>query len=53
MYVMCCGIPMMCPADLAQGLDLFLTDAVRLIGQTAFIAFLLFPLALWENMRIQ
>lgn len=48
--LMACGIPEVCPADLAQGLDVFLTDAVCLSGQTPFIVLLLFPLALWEHM---
>lgn len=43
----CCGIPVVCPADLAQGLDVFLTDLSR---QTALSALLLIPLALWEHM---
>lgn len=47
---MCGGIPVVCPADLAQGLDVFLTDAVRLSWQTALSVLLLIPLALWEHM---
>ena len=39
----------MCPADLAQRLDVFLTDAVRLSGRNASVVLLLSPLALWEH----
>lgn len=47
--LMCGGIPEVCPADLAQGLHVFLTNAVCLSGQTALSVLLLPPLALWEH----
>lgn len=43
------GIPEVCPADLAQGLHVFLTNAVCLSGQTALSVLLLSPLAFWEH----
>lgn len=46
----CCdGLPEVCPADLAQSLDVFLTDGVCISGWTA-LSFPLSPLALWEHM---
>lgn len=47
---MCCGIPEVCPADLAQGLNVFLADAICLSGQTTLSVLLLPQLALWEHM---
>lgn len=43
------GVPEVRAADLAQDLDVFLTDAVRLSRQTAPGVLPLSPLALWKH----
>lgn len=46
---LCADVPLVCLADLAEGLDVFLSNAVALSGQTALSVPPLPPLALWKH----